>query len=73
MAERLGDCIKRLEDGNERVHAVEVLAGDTSLCIINAYLPTPSLPSSRESYLEMLSTVLCTDIQGRIKLCPVVT
>ena len=76
------NCIKHLEDGNERVQAAELLAGDTSLCIINAYLPTLSLPSSRESYQEMLDVVhsivyrysrthkvvFCGDINGSLLL-----
>lgn len=52
-----GKQMKRLEDGNERVQAVELQTGDTRLCIINAYLPTLNLPSSRESYQEMLDVV----------------
>ena len=51
-----GKLIKHLEDGNERVQ-VELLAGDTRLCIINVYFPTLSLPSSRESYREKLDVV----------------
>lgn len=53
----LGKQMKRLEDGNERIQAVELNAGDIKLCIINAYLPTLNLPSSRECYQEMLDVV----------------
>ena len=49
-----GKQMKRLEDGNERIQAVELNDGNTNLCIINAYLPTLNLPSSRECYQEML-------------------
>ncbi|MEW8545343.1 MAG: reverse transcriptase family protein, partial [Candidatus Thiodiazotropha sp.] len=51
------NIVKRLEDGNERVQAVEVLSDISNVCIINAYLPTLNLPSSRESYQEMLDIV----------------
>ena len=49
--------IKRLEDGNERVQAIEVLTSESKLCIINAYFPTLNPPSSRDDYLEKLDAV----------------
>ena len=75
-----GKYMKRLEDGNERVQAVKMQVGEARLCIINAYLPTLNLPSSRENYQEMLDVVhhiidryspshkiiLCGDLNGSL-------
>ena len=74
-----GKYMKRLEDGNERVQAVEMQVDEARLCIINAYLPTLNLPSSRENY-QMLDVVhhiidryspsqkiiLCGDLNGSL-------
>ena len=74
------NIVKRLEDGCERVQAIEILTNEAKLCIINTYLPTLNLPSSREYYQEMLDVlhsiidrysnthriVLCGDLNGSL-------
>ena len=51
------NSVKRLEEGNERVQAVEFTTTQASICVINVYLPTLKLPISKESYQENLDMV----------------
>ena len=51
------NSVKKLEEGNERVQAVEIYTTEGSLCIINVYLPTLRLPTSKELYQENLDMV----------------
>ena len=74
------NIVKRLEDGCEKVQAIEILTKEAKLCIINTYLPTLNLPSSREYYQEVLDVlhsiidrysnthriVLCGDLNGSL-------
>ncbi|MCG8097222.1 MAG: reverse transcriptase family protein [Candidatus Thiodiazotropha endolucinida] len=48
------NCIRKLEDGNERIQAVELNTTDSCFCIVNVYLPTLKLPTSKDSYSECL-------------------
>lgn len=48
------NSVKKLDDGNERIQAVEIVTIESRLCIVNVYLPTLRLPSSKESYSEHL-------------------
>ena len=51
------NSVKKLEEGSERVQAVEINTTEGSLCIINVYLPTLRLPTSKELYRENLNMV----------------
>ena len=51
------NSVKKLEEGSERVQAVEINTTEGSLCIINVYLPTLRLPTSKELYQENLDMV----------------
>ena len=49
--------IKKLEESCETVQALEINTTEGSLCIINVYLPTLRLPTSKELYQENLDMV----------------
>ena len=51
------NSVKRLEEGNERIQAVEITTTESRLCVVNVYMPTLKLPGSKESYQENLDMV----------------
>ncbi|MES9879604.1 MAG: reverse transcriptase family protein [Sedimenticola sp.] len=72
--------IKCLQGGNERIQAIELRLQHEAICIINAYLPTLNLPTSKEVYTEHLDIlhnfiatytdthriILCGDLNGSL-------
>ena len=44
--------IVKLDEGNERIIAIEMQCSDEKFCIVNAYMPTLNLPKSRTEYQE---------------------
>ncbi|MES9904544.1 MAG: reverse transcriptase family protein [Sedimenticola sp.] len=72
--------IKSLECGNERIQAIELHLKQAKICIINAYLPTLNLPTSKDLYAEHLDIlhniimryadtheiVICGDMNGSL-------
>ncbi|MES9881858.1 MAG: reverse transcriptase family protein [Sedimenticola sp.] len=72
--------IKRLDVGNERIQAIELRLIQGNICIINTYMPTLNLPTSRCTYMEHLDIlhdiisrfsqshkiILCGDLNGTL-------
>ena len=51
------NCVKKLDESNERIQAVKITTKEPRLCVVNVYLPTLRLPASKESYQENLDVI----------------
>lgn len=71
--------IRKLEEGNERIIAIEVNTSDSPLCIINTYMPTFGSSSSEyyaehldilhniiDNYLATHKIIVCGDFNGSL-------
>ncbi|CAG2200016.1 unnamed protein product [Mytilus edulis] len=69
--------VKKLDDGNNRIIAVEILSNNKPICLVNAYMPTKKansdfeyqehldiLQSIVDKYEDTHSVLVCGDMNG---------
>ena len=79
MPKEWDSCVKKLDDGNERVQAVEIQTEKKLVCLINAYMPTKKANSDFDhqnnldiiqaiidKYEETHTIILCGDLNGTL-------